>query len=168
MVSASSSWDAHGDFKDAVLPPLPKVNAFLICDHVIHEAGTNKKTLVGIFHNINAHAFPCTHHSMCIYANLIDAMGPYDFEIRLIELSSGAKVGNASLPTIKINDRLRPAEICINLQGITFTRPGKYEFQLYGNKEIIASKDFLVDKMERRESRSDPPSAPGPTAPESY
>ncbi len=132
------------------MPPQPKINAFLICDHVIHEAGTNKKSLIGVFHNISANSFPCTHYSMCIYVNLIDAQGTYDFELKLIDLAGGAQIGNALLPRIVISDRLKPAEICINLQGITFARHGKYEFQFYGNRELIASKDFLVEKRDVR------------------
>jgi hypothetical protein len=126
--------------------PVPKVNAFLICDHIIQEVGTNKKSLIGIFHNINSPAFPCTHYSLSIYANLVDARGKYDVEIRLVELATGEVAGKAALPAFEVLDRLRPTEICIALQGLTFPRPGKYEFQFLGNDQIIAIKDFEVMK----------------------
>ena len=72
------------------MPVLPKVNSFLLCDYIIQEHRTGKKSLIGIFHNIIAGQFPFAHPSLFIYANLSDAMGTYDFEIRLLDLETGA------------------------------------------------------------------------------
>ena len=40
------------------MPPRPSVKAILICDQIIHEFGTNKKSLIGIFQDIHLAQFP--------------------------------------------------------------------------------------------------------------
>jgi len=126
------------------MPAVPKVNAFLICDAIIQEAGTNKKSLIGVFHNIHSPSFPCTHFSMSIYANVSDAQGEYAFDLKLVDLQTLAQIGRATLPPVNITDRLRPAELCISLRGITFPQAGKYEYQLYGNGDLVAAKVLEV------------------------
>ena len=133
------------------MTPRPKINAFLICDTIIQDRVTNKRSLIGVFHNIATPAFPCTHPMTSIYVNFIDAMGEYRIEINLVEVTTGKTVGRASLPPFEVKDRLRSTEISIALQNLTFHNPGKYEFQLSANEELLASKDFLVDRVERPE-----------------
>jgi len=68
--------------------PVPKANAMLICDSVITDKGTNKKSLIGVFEHINAFKFPCVHHSLAVYIKLTDARGKYRFRLELIDLQN--------------------------------------------------------------------------------
>ena len=74
-------------------PPKPIVNAMLVCDKVITETGTNKKSLIGIFENINAYKFPCIHHFLAVYIKLTDANGRYKFRLELVDLENDSIVG---------------------------------------------------------------------------
>lgn len=126
------------------MPVLPKVNSFLLCDYIIQEHRSGKKSLIGIFHNIVASQFPFAHPSLFIYANLSDAMGTYNFEIRLIDLESQAIIGQGMIPQIEIGDRLKPVEIAMNIRQLVFPRPGKYEFELFANSELVECRDLWV------------------------
>jgi len=41
-------------------------------------------------------------------------------------------------------DRMLPAEVLFELQGLIFDRPGRYEFNLYANDEYVGRKSFDV------------------------
>jgi hypothetical protein len=125
------------------VPPI--VKAFLVCDHVIHEKETNKKSLIGIFHHIHAERFPCRHGSLSIYANITEAQGEYTFQLRLVSLKDEKQIGTGTTPPLKIPDRLQTAELDLKLRNIVFPEPGKYEFRLVANDEQIAQKIVSVE-----------------------
>jgi hypothetical protein len=110
--------------------PIPSVVAMLVCDQVIVEQGTGKKSLIGVFENVNSTAFPMQAR-LAIYAKLVDASGHYDFLIRLVNLKDETKV--AEIKAEANIDPMAPAEFAINFVGMIFPEPGKYEFQLYAN-----------------------------------
>lgn len=126
---------------------LPQVNALLLCDQVIVDKFTGKKTLVGIFENINARKFPIHHPSIHVYANLTDAKGTYKIKVAIDDLSTGTEVGEAVIPELTLNDRLQTNEIIMNLQGLRFEHEGKYALNLYINSEIVATKTFILQTM---------------------
>lgn len=115
--------------------PIPSVVAMLICDQIIVEQGTGKKSLIGVFEQINAFSFP-TQARLAIYVKLVDASGRYDFLIRVVNLKDETKV--AEIKAVAPN--LLPtaaAEFAINIDGIILPEVGKYEFQLYANDTYL-------------------------------
>jgi hypothetical protein len=149
--------------------PVPEVKAFLVCDQILHDAPTNKKSLIGVFHDLASTRFPAVHPSLWIYANLTDARGKYEFEFRLIDLARGAMLGAGSPPPVDIPDPLRTTEFSAQLRNITFPGPGTYEFHLIVNKKLIATKSIrvvLVDDKGRPVAEGNPPrpSEPGSKA----
>ena len=45
-------------------------------------------------------------------------------------------------------DRMAPVEIVVQLLGIVFERPGRYEFQLWANGRWVGSKSLSVLPLE--------------------
>ena len=111
--------------------PVPSVLAMLVCDQVIAEQGTGKKSLIGIFDNLQAPGFP-TQTRFAVYAKLADAQGQYKFRIRLVNLKDESPVADINAD-MTLPDSTNPAELAINMIGIILPEPGKYEFQLWGN-----------------------------------
>jgi len=128
-------------------PPKPEVKAFLLCDYVLHEAGTNKKSLIGIFEQVNSPRFPFRHGKMSVYANLADAHGAYELTLRLVRLRDGKILLEAKGMRVTVGDPLQVSELGVNLEGIVFEEPGKYEFALYGNEQFLQSKPFQVRQV---------------------
>jgi hypothetical protein len=115
---------------------VPNVLAMLVCDQVIAEQGSNKKSLIGIFDNINAFAFP-TQMRLAVYAKLADARGHYDFRLRFVSLKDETTVlPDINIP-VDITDPLSPAELAVNLLGVVISEPGKYEFQLWAGETYL-------------------------------
>jgi len=65
----------------------PSVQAFLVCDQVIEDSVTKKKSLIGLFTHLQALNFPFQHQQMGLYFCLTDAEGLYRFDIDLIYLN---------------------------------------------------------------------------------
>ena len=134
----------------------PIVNAMLVCDRVISEAGTNKKSLIGIFGNINAYKFPCVHHFLSVYIKFTDANGQYRFRLELVDLENDSPIGKSEIPKdVEVKDPLETHDLVFNLAGLKFTHPGKYEFRIFANDEVFGQKTFLIHQAKPVEP--DPP-----------
>lgn len=125
----------------------PSVQAFLVCDSVIEDSLTKKKSLIGIFTHLQAASFPFYHHQVGLYFCMTDAEGTYHFEIDLMYVNTDQLVCRASLPDIVIDDRLQIADFGINIPALLFPSPGRYEFRLRVNNRVIAQKDFNVIQL---------------------
>jgi len=126
-------------------PPVPVVKAFLVCDQVIHDAQTGKKSLVGVFHELRADRFPAVHPVLWIYANLTDARGKYSFEIRLVDVARNNVLGKGTPPEIDIPGPLQTTELSAQLRNVALPQPGTYEFHLLSNGELLATKAIRVN-----------------------
>ncbi len=122
----------------------PSVQAFLVCDSVIHDRWTGKKSLIGTFTHLWAPRFPCQHHQLGVYFCLTDAEGPYEFELRLVYLDQDQLIGTASLSSVVLKDRLQIQDFGVNLPSLVFPGPGRYEFRLLANGHFVTQKDFNV------------------------
>lgn len=130
--------------------PVPKANAMLICDYVITEHETAKKSLVGIFETIGADHFPVTHHALSVYVKLTDANGTYRFRLDLIDLQNDQIVTQCEIPKeLKISNPLKSSELVFNLRGLKFQHPGEYEFRIFANERIFGQKTFLVSQNKK-------------------
>ena len=127
----------------------PSIQAFLVCDQVISDATTGKKTIVGAFTNIFSNKFPCRHYKMGLYLCLTDAQGNYEFRIDLVYLNEEKIVGQATLPPIDIKERLDITDFGVNLPYVDFPGVGRYEFRVYASGQFIAQKDFNVKTLEQ-------------------
>jgi hypothetical protein len=126
----------------------PVMNAMLTCDKVITEAGTGKKSLIGIFESINAGSFPCVHSALSVYIKLTNALGQYRFHMNLSDLENDTVIGSGEIPDeVVIRDPLDIHELIFDLRGLKFAHPGRYEFQLFANNEIIGQKAFMVNEI---------------------
>jgi hypothetical protein len=125
----------------------PSVQAFLVCDQVIEDSVTKKKSLIGLFTHLQAASFPFQHSQMGLYFCLTDAEGIYHFDIDLTYLNTEQLICRAALPNIAIADRLQISDFGINIPSLTFPTPGRYEFRLRMEGHLIAQKDFSVMQM---------------------
>lgn len=122
----------------------PSIQALLVCDTVIEDTMTRKKSLIGLFTHLQAFTFPFQHPQLGVYFCLTDAQGTYQFDIDLVYLNTDQLIAKASLPGVDIADRLEISDFGINIPALMFPAPGRYEFRLSVNRQVIAQKDFHV------------------------
>lgn len=131
----------------------PIVQAILVCDSVILDSVTGKKSIIGTFTHLWAARFPCQHHQMGVYFCLTDAEGNYEFELRLVYLDQDQLIGKASLSPVDIKDRLQIHDFGVNIPSLVFPGPGRYEFRLFANGYFITQKDFNVIQQQPPQPR---------------
>jgi hypothetical protein len=110
--------------------PIPSVVAMLVCDQIITEQGTNKKSLIGIFDNFGSLTFPVRFQRLAVYVKLADAVGDYFFKLRLVKLKDESLVTEIGIQA-NIKDANQYSELALGMSNLPVPEPGKYEFQLY-------------------------------------
>ena len=134
---------------------LPSIKAMLICDNIITEMGSRKKSLIGVFEKIGAQKFPCTHFSLGLYVNFTDAFGKYEFKLELFDIEKQEATATAKIPEASISDKLGTGELVFNLKGLKFSHPGKYEFRIYANDRLLGTKSFGVEEVKPPEKQDE-------------
>lgn len=117
-------------------PPSPVPLAFLICDQVITDEVSKKRTVVGIFDTIWIGAFPTNYRPAALYVRLTDAEGAYKARIEYVQVAS-QKILATIEASVEVTDRLMPAEFSVPLPPIPIPSAGEYEFRLWLNDKYV-------------------------------
>jgi hypothetical protein len=130
---------------------VPSLLSLLICDYVITEQGTDKRTLVGLFESIFPPSVPFQQQKLAFFARLTDLEGEYSFTIVVVKLTPQGEevVSKAALKPVTFTDRLMNVDIALNLPPIIFPDFGKYEFQLFSNESFLGRAVLYCRKTER-------------------
>ncbi len=136
--------------------PKPSLSALLVCDMVIEDKMTNKKSIIGSFTDIWAQTFPCVQPRMAVYFCLTDAEGSYDILLRLLNTDTELLLAQAGF-TVGIPDRFVIQDFGVGLPPVQFPVAGRYELQIFANKEFLGRKEFRVTPV--------PPPGEGEIAP---
>jgi hypothetical protein len=134
--------------------PIPTLLAFIACDTVIHDAGTQKKTLVGIFDQIASPQAPFAIHTIGLYAKMVEGEGPYDIRVRMVNLKDESPVMQIEAKAQWANPD-SPMDLGFNFAGIPIADFGTYEFQLFANEVFIGRTVIKAIKLQL------PPAGPG-------
>jgi len=129
--------------------PTPFLKALLLCEEIIVDERSKKKTLVGIFDNINVEKFPYVHLRLMIYVRVMDAQGEYRFRIDYVQVKTDQLLGRSEIPPITIQDRLRTQELIITPPPIPIPAPGEYEFRLWANDRYVGRVSFTATERPR-------------------
>ncbi|MBI3307502.1 MAG: hypothetical protein HYZ84_06840 [Candidatus Omnitrophica bacterium] len=135
----------------------PGKEAMLICDSIITEVTTNKKSLIGIFEEIATTQFPFRHASLSVYVKFTGAMGEYQFKLELVDLQTGDVNGRGVIGPLKMADKLASYELVFNLKGLEFKHPGKYEFRIFADEELFGTKSFAILQHQTQQPPPSPP-----------
>lgn len=121
---------------------LPVIHAILVCDKVISEEGTRKKSLIGVFDTINYTQLPFAVPELWVYVNLSDVLGEYSIRIELVHLDE-----NRAIAKIKSKLRGKPnQELGYCFRNMTFGKDGIYVFRFWVNDDVIGEKYLYVKR----------------------
>ncbi len=123
-------------------PPLPSTRAILLADMIITEAGTHKKSLIGVYSRIAAARFPF-RRILHVYAQLADACGEYTFTIELVDLATDEILHQGQMGPVIAHDRLIPLEIVLHIPCI-FESYGEFELRILQSGNVFAGRRFSV------------------------
>lgn len=127
--------------------PKPIPLAMVICDMIIEDRLTGKKSIIGLFNNIATGKFPCPHPSMNIFCVLTEGIGQYMGCLRCTNLESGKSVMELKGP-LPFPNPLAIVEFHFEIKNIVFPEAGQYIFELLCDDQIVISRKFTVSKLE--------------------
>jgi hypothetical protein len=130
--------------------------AIVVCDQIIEDKLTSKKSLIGIFNQITAAKFPCTHPRVAVFVCLTEGRGNYGARLRIVHEETEAVVADLNGP-IQFPDANAVVELNFDLVGLTFPKPGLYSIEFYCDDALVLERRFHAAQLK-------PPSAPSAAA----
>ena len=134
-----------------IIQPVPV--AFLLCNQIITEIGTNKNTVVGIFDQIGLQKFPADYGPIALYARLYDGEGRYEFEIEYVATKDQRQLDPLIKGEFTVKARFAPIDLTIKLPHILIPQPGQYEFRLWIQKRYTQKIVFTAVKAAEGERK---------------
>jgi hypothetical protein len=124
------------------VPPPPEVLAMILCDLVITDAETNKKSLIGLCDRVETATLPCVVHELHVYLCLTDGHGMLSAAITCTT-AEGEELfrGQAEL---RFADPLQVVELHFVFPGAQFPRAGPYHFQFLADGLLLRERTFCV------------------------
>lgn len=123
--------------------------ALIVCDQVIVEHGTGKKTLVGIFNQVNCRKFPARHPQFSIFVSIHGGKGTYQARITITR-----EAGDVTTPPlisvsgpIKLDMPMHVVEIHFKLGNFVFPDKGIYAVNFLCDDDLIMTRPFMVAEV---------------------
>ncbi len=128
-------------------PCTPHVLAMIICDVVIDDRISGKKSLVGLFDAIATTALPCTVNELHVFLVLTDGYGTLKARMRCVRASTDEELFS-TVQEVKFPDPLAVLEINLGFCGCDFPEAGEYRFQFFADQTLLCERKFHVSLVE--------------------
>lgn len=115
----------------------------VLCDLVITDAHTNKKSLIGLFDRVESPVIPCVVNELHVYCCLTDGHGPLAVEVACVAAVEGEELfrGRAE---VDFDDPLQVVELHFVFPQARFPLAGEYRFQLLAGGTLLRERKFFV------------------------
>jgi hypothetical protein len=120
--------------------------AFIVCDTVIVDQASQKKTLVGVFDQVNSPFAPFQISNLGLYAKLVEGSGAYEIKVGLVNLKDESPLIDMKMQVEWKNDG--PLDLGMNIAGILLPTFGVYEFQLYADDVFLGRTVIRAERLE--------------------
>jgi uncharacterized protein DUF6941 len=125
----------------------PEVLAMILCDQVITDVETNKKSLIGLFDQVEALALPCVVHELHVYLSLTDGRGTLPTAIACVTVDEGEELFRGEAE-VEFADPLQVVELHFVFPNARFPTAGEYRFQLSIEGHILHERRFFVSHLQ--------------------
>ena len=126
----------------------PLALALILCDQIITDAATFKKSLIGTFNSVIAEHLPIVYPRMGVYAALTNGQGSTTATLRCVSMDSSdgedTTLWEVAAP-IAFNSPNQIVEICFDLNRITFDSPGLHSLELFCQDDLLMERRFHVN-----------------------
>jgi hypothetical protein len=119
----------------------------IICDMVIDDRISSKKSLVGLFDAIATTALPCTVNELHVFLVLTEGYGTMKARLRCVKASTDDELFS-TVQEVRFPDPLAVVEMNLGFCGCEFPEAGEYRFQLYADATLLCERKFHVSLVE--------------------
>ena len=99
--------------------------SLIVCDTIIEDKFTTKKTLVGLFDRIQVGKMPCVHPDMSVFVSLTGGRGEYPCEV-ICRHTDGETVAFSAKGMIKLSDPRQVVDLVFRMKNVQFSKAGIY------------------------------------------
>jgi hypothetical protein len=131
----------------------PEVLAMILCDLIITDVESNKKSLIGLFDRVETATVPCVVNELHLYLSLTDGHGRLPVAIACISVDEGEELFRGQAE-VEFADPLQVVELHFVFPNAQFPRPGEYRFQFLTDGVLLRERKFFVT-YPRDESKDD-------------
>jgi hypothetical protein len=112
---------------------VPSLISLLLCDQVIVDVRTGKKTIVGLFESINLIEIPSKFGGFTLFVRLADTEGCYVFRVNVVDLSQDKTLATITTSEASPPGNARYVDLLLTVPPVPFERPATHEIQFFAN-----------------------------------
>jgi len=128
--------------------PPPILQALLLCDTTIREAGTNKLSFIGIFNDIVSHQFPTVHPAFSVCVILSDGHGNIKCRLRMLCMENNKELFTLQ-QDFQFNDPRENSELIFQIKQLPIPTPGTYCIEFFAGQELLGSRKLRVNQAKQ-------------------
>jgi len=124
----------------------PDCVSIVVCDSVIEDKRTNKKSLIGLFSGILAEQLP-VRRSFYIVASITNMVKPSPLKIKIVDPSRAAVfvLDLTAKPDAPEFSETHVHDIVVDIQGFEFKQQGVYTVELWaGDEPLLGNRHVAV------------------------
>lgn len=125
----------------AVSPPT--VVSILICDQIIDDKLTHKKSAIGLFNMVLVPRVPVQIQQMIVLVTLTEITAHTPLELRLAN-DSDNEVIFSTRGVVEAPNPLAMVDLVFGLRGVELPQAGPYAFEVLCNSELLSRRRFAV------------------------
>jgi hypothetical protein len=118
----------------------PVALSTIICDRVLFDAPTKTSSIIGIIDRIFAPQYPIRFPRLFFFAEMTNGHDVTELEVRLVDVQNDEKIIIQKKATVKFPDVKSIVSVVMAFEGLTFSRPGEYCFQLFAAGQILTTR----------------------------
>ena len=128
------------------MPQPPEVLAMVLCDLVITDVESNKKSLIGLFDRVETATLPCVLHELHLYLSLTDGHGTLPVAVSCVTGGGGDELFRGSTE-VEFVDPLQVVELHFVFPNALFPHAGEYRFQFIAEGQLLRERKFFVSTL---------------------
>ena len=128
--------------------PGPIPLCMLLCDSVLEDKKTGKKSLIGMFNGIASAKIPCTHATLCVFVALTEGNGEYQATLRCVR-ADNEEMLLESRGIIRFPGPQIVLDVNYEIASLKLPSYGAYRFDFYCNEDLVISRRFQLTPAEK-------------------
>jgi len=123
--------------------PEPKCLSLVLCDQVIEDKRTNKKSLIGLFNRITVDQLPALHPRLFIIVSLCNGHATVPITVTLDSITRPEPIFKMQ-KEVAFNNPLAVCDLIFELVQTPFKHEGTYAASVYANDKLLLERRFAV------------------------
>jgi hypothetical protein len=128
--------------------PPPIVLAMILAETVLHDLTTDKMTIQGTYHAVEAPTFPHTHPAINLCVALTEGYGETALQFRLVDVDDTQPAIFELESTVDFADPFEVVEMVFSKLHVVFPQPGEYRLQLFAGSHPLLERRLEVAELQ--------------------